>query len=248
MPWWPPSSVVLTAVTMKSARTPLVMNIFEPLTTRRRRPRSAASDAGDVGAGVGLGDRRARAIFSPRLPGAGSARAGRPCRTSGPGARDPDVRADPRGQAARAATRQLLGEHRGVEVVAAAAERLGNFSPRKPCSAPAGRPCPETTARPPIRACGAARLHERPDGEAAGPSCLLGERGQRARRCPPTPIPAHAAPKRMLAGRAHRPPEPRPGFRIRAVVEPSARAPVATRRAVLDRRRHVPPRRSRRRS
>ena len=34
MPWWPPSSVVLTAVTMKSARTPLVMNVFEPLTTQ----------------------------------------------------------------------------------------------------------------------------------------------------------------------------------------------------------------------
>ena len=27
-PWWPPSGVVLTAVTMKSARTPLVMNVF----------------------------------------------------------------------------------------------------------------------------------------------------------------------------------------------------------------------------
>ncbi len=33
MPWWPPSSVVLTAVTTKSARTPLVMKVFEPLTT-----------------------------------------------------------------------------------------------------------------------------------------------------------------------------------------------------------------------
>ncbi len=32
MPWWPPSGVVLTAVTMMSARTPLVMKIFEPLT------------------------------------------------------------------------------------------------------------------------------------------------------------------------------------------------------------------------
>ncbi len=28
----PPSSVVLTAVTTKSARTPLVMKVFEPLT------------------------------------------------------------------------------------------------------------------------------------------------------------------------------------------------------------------------
>ena len=33
MPWWPPSSVVLTAVTTKSARTPFVMNVFDPLTT-----------------------------------------------------------------------------------------------------------------------------------------------------------------------------------------------------------------------
>ena len=33
MPWWPPSCVVLTAVTRKSARTPLVMKVFEPLTT-----------------------------------------------------------------------------------------------------------------------------------------------------------------------------------------------------------------------
>ena len=33
MPWWPPSSVVLTAVTTKSARTPFVMNVFEPFTT-----------------------------------------------------------------------------------------------------------------------------------------------------------------------------------------------------------------------
>ena len=33
MPWWPPSGVVLTAVTTKSARTPFVMNVFEPLTT-----------------------------------------------------------------------------------------------------------------------------------------------------------------------------------------------------------------------
>jgi hypothetical protein len=33
IPWWPPSSVVLTAVTTKSARTPLVMNVFDPLTT-----------------------------------------------------------------------------------------------------------------------------------------------------------------------------------------------------------------------
>ncbi len=32
MPWWPPSSVVLTAVTTKSARTPFVMNVFDPLT------------------------------------------------------------------------------------------------------------------------------------------------------------------------------------------------------------------------
>ena len=34
MPWWPPSPVVLTAVTTKSARTPLVMKVFEPLTTQ----------------------------------------------------------------------------------------------------------------------------------------------------------------------------------------------------------------------
>ena len=33
MPWWPPCSEVLTAVTMKSARTPLVMKVLEPLTT-----------------------------------------------------------------------------------------------------------------------------------------------------------------------------------------------------------------------
>ena len=32
-PWWPPSWVVFTAVTTKSARTPLVMNVFEPFTT-----------------------------------------------------------------------------------------------------------------------------------------------------------------------------------------------------------------------
>ena len=32
-PWCPPSSVVLTAVTTKSARTPFVMNVFEPFTT-----------------------------------------------------------------------------------------------------------------------------------------------------------------------------------------------------------------------
>ena len=32
-PWWLPSSVVLTAVTTKSARTPFVMNVFDPLTT-----------------------------------------------------------------------------------------------------------------------------------------------------------------------------------------------------------------------
>ena len=32
-PWWPPSSVVFTAVTTKSARTPFVMNVFEPFTT-----------------------------------------------------------------------------------------------------------------------------------------------------------------------------------------------------------------------
>ena len=33
IPWWPPSSVVFTAVTTKSARTPFVMNVFEPFTT-----------------------------------------------------------------------------------------------------------------------------------------------------------------------------------------------------------------------
>ncbi len=33
MPPWPPSSVVFTAHTRKSARTPLVMKVFEPLTT-----------------------------------------------------------------------------------------------------------------------------------------------------------------------------------------------------------------------
>ena len=33
IPWWPPSSVVFTAVTTKSARTPLVMKVFEPFTT-----------------------------------------------------------------------------------------------------------------------------------------------------------------------------------------------------------------------
>ena len=32
-PGWPPSAVVFTAVTTKSARTPLVMKVFEPLTT-----------------------------------------------------------------------------------------------------------------------------------------------------------------------------------------------------------------------
>ena len=33
IPWWPPASVVFTAQTSRSARTPLVMNVFEPLTT-----------------------------------------------------------------------------------------------------------------------------------------------------------------------------------------------------------------------
>ena len=33
MPWWPPSSLVLQAQTRKSARTPLVMKVLEPLTT-----------------------------------------------------------------------------------------------------------------------------------------------------------------------------------------------------------------------
>ena len=33
MPPWPPASVVLQAQTRKSARTPLVMKVFEPLTT-----------------------------------------------------------------------------------------------------------------------------------------------------------------------------------------------------------------------
>ncbi len=33
IPWWPPSSVVFTAVTTRSARTPLVMNVFDPFTT-----------------------------------------------------------------------------------------------------------------------------------------------------------------------------------------------------------------------
>ena len=32
MPPWPPSGVVLTAVTTKSARTPFVMNVFAPFT------------------------------------------------------------------------------------------------------------------------------------------------------------------------------------------------------------------------
>ena len=32
-PEWPPSVVVFTAVTTKSARTPLVMKVFAPLTT-----------------------------------------------------------------------------------------------------------------------------------------------------------------------------------------------------------------------
>ncbi len=32
-PWWPPSSVVFTAVTTKSARTPLVMKVLDPFTT-----------------------------------------------------------------------------------------------------------------------------------------------------------------------------------------------------------------------
>ena len=33
MPPWPPSSEVLQAQTMKSARTPLVMKVFDPFTT-----------------------------------------------------------------------------------------------------------------------------------------------------------------------------------------------------------------------
>ena len=41
MPWCPPSDVVLTAVTMKSARMPLVMYVFEPLTTKPPSTRSA---------------------------------------------------------------------------------------------------------------------------------------------------------------------------------------------------------------
>ena len=57
MPWWPPSCVVLTAVTMKCARTPLVMYVFSPLSTQPPSTRSArVLSAGDVRAGARLGD------------------------------------------------------------------------------------------------------------------------------------------------------------------------------------------------
>ena len=69
MPWCPPSSVVFTAVTMKSARTPPVMNVFEPLTTqppstRRAKVRSAATSEPASGSVI-----PSAAIFSPRIPG-----------------------------------------------------------------------------------------------------------------------------------------------------------------------------------
>src|SRR5438067_2503900 len=48
IPWWPPSWVVLTAVTTKSARTPFVMKVLDPFTThppstRRARVRMQAT-------------------------------------------------------------------------------------------------------------------------------------------------------------------------------------------------------------
>ena len=69
MPWWPPSSVVLTAVTMKSARTPFVMNIFEPLTTKppsTRRARVLMPATSEPASGSVI---PSAAIFSPRMPG-----------------------------------------------------------------------------------------------------------------------------------------------------------------------------------
>ena len=70
IPWWPPASVVLTAVTTKCARTPFVMYVFSPSTTqppstRLARVRMAATSDPAPGSVI-----PSAAIFSPRMAGA----------------------------------------------------------------------------------------------------------------------------------------------------------------------------------
>ena len=70
MPPWPPSGVVFAAQTTQSARTPFVMNIFEPLRTQPssvsravvRSPATSEPASGSVIASA--------AMLSPRIAGA----------------------------------------------------------------------------------------------------------------------------------------------------------------------------------
>ena len=69
IPWWPPPSVVFTAQTRKSARTPLVMKVFEPLTTQppstvRAKVRIEATSEPAPGSVI-----PSAAIRSPRIAG-----------------------------------------------------------------------------------------------------------------------------------------------------------------------------------
>src|SRR5438876_4420718 len=69
IPWWPPSSVVLTAVTTKSARTPLVMNVLDPFTTHppsTRRARVLMPATSDPASGSVI---PSAPIFSPWMAG-----------------------------------------------------------------------------------------------------------------------------------------------------------------------------------
>ena len=127
IPRCPPSASVFATSVRKCARAPLVMNILRPLTRHTSPSRTRARpDRGDVGAGVGLGDRdRADLLAGDRGREPPVALVvGAEVRERGRG--HVGLHRDRHRDRARAAAGQLLDEHEaGREVAVAAAEARG---------------------------------------------------------------------------------------------------------------------------
>src|SRR3954469_20367622 len=132
-PWCPPAGVVFTAVTTKSARTPLVMNVFEPLTIQPPSTRSAwlrSPATSEPASGSGM---PSAPIFSPLIAGTSQRCfwSSVPNFKMGGGALFPwrrvgdfHVAADRGAAPARAAARELLGPDSVMQIAAALAAVL----------------------------------------------------------------------------------------------------------------------------
>ena len=159
------------------------MNVFAPLTTQPPSTRSArVRIGGDVGAGVGLGDRERRDLLAAdrgREP-ALLLRLGAERRERRRGDARRARRCPPPGRPSRQRA-SSSHEHRVVQAVASLAAERPYFRPEPAALAPASRrPRPGTSAPPPTPArAGAARAATKPRISARSASCALGERRDR---------------------------------------------------------------------